>query len=256
MRQEATPGSDPTQGGSPLIYLHMPPGRPWGMPNLSPFGTKLETYLRMAGWAYESRPADFRRAPKGKIPYVSIDGRLVGDSQLIIEELEQRRGNTLDAHLTEMQRAMGHALRRTLEEALYFILAWQRWGEESAWQVYRPVIGQGMPAPVRLALPLIRRGIRKSLWSQGTTRHSAGEITAMGIADLAALSVMLGEQQFLFGSRPSTFDASAFASIEGIAAFPHDSGLRSYLLGSGNLMGYRDRIRARWFAELNPEIRE
>ncbi len=238
------------QHSPPVIHLYMPPGRPWGMPNLSPFGTKLETYLRMAGWAYEPRPADFRRAPKGKIPYVSIDGRLVGDSQLIIAELEQRRGNTLDAHLTEMQRATGHTLRRTLEEGLYFILAWQRWGEDSAWQVYRPVIGQSMPAPVRLALPLIRRGIRKSLWSQGTTRHSPEEITAMGVADLAALAVMLGEQDFLFGSQPSTFDATAFASIEGIAAFPHASPLRSYLLASGNLMGYRERIRTRWFPEL------
>ncbi len=220
------------------------------MPNLSPFGTKLETYLRMAGWAYESRPADFRRAPKGKIPYVSIDGELLGDSQLIIEELERRRGKPMDAHLTDLQRATGHALRRTLEEGLYFILAWQRWGEDSAWQVYRPVIGQSMPAPVRLALPLIRRGIRKSLWSQGTTRHSAAEITAMGMADLAALSVMLGEQEFLFGAQPSTCDASAFASIEGIAAFPHASPLRNHLLGTGNLMAYRARIRARWFADL------
>ena len=246
----AKAGFHSTRDGCPVIYLHMPPGRPWGMPNLSPFGIKLETYLRMAGWAYEPRPADFRRAPKGKIPYVSIDGRLVGDSQLIIEELERRRGNTLDAHLTEMQRATGHALRRTLEEALYFILAWQRYGEDSAWQVYRPMIGQIMPALVRPVLPLIRRGVRKSLWSQGTTRHSTDEITAMGIADLASVAVMLCDQDFLFGSRPSTYDASAFASIEGIAAFPHDSRLRSYLLGAGNLMGYRDRIRARWFAEL------
>ncbi len=75
-----------------------------------------------------------------------------------------------------------------------------------------------MPAPVRLALPLIRRGIRKSLWSQGTTRHSAAEITAMGMADLAA--------------------------------FPHASPLRNHLLGTGNLMAYRARIRARWFADL------
>jgi glutathione S-transferase len=243
-----------TASGSPVIYLHMPAGRPWGMPNLSPFCTKLETYLRMAGWAYEFRPADFRRAPKGKIPYVTIDGELLGDSQLIIEELERRRGNTLDAHLTEMQRATGHVVRRTLEEALYFILAYHRWADDSAWQVYRPVIGQGMPAPVRLALPLIRRGIRKSLRSQGTARHSAAEIAAMGVADLAALEVLLGEQEFLFGSRPSTCDASAFASIEGIAAFPHDSELRRYLLRSANLMRYRDRIRARWFADLSPEI--
>ena len=29
-------------------------------------------------------------APKGKIPYVELDGRLLGDSQLIIDELERR----------------------------------------------------------------------------------------------------------------------------------------------------------------------
>ena len=30
------------------ITLHQPPARSWGMPNVSPFCTKLEAYLRMA----------------------------------------------------------------------------------------------------------------------------------------------------------------------------------------------------------------
>jgi glutathione S-transferase len=222
------------------------------MPNLSPFATKLETYLRVSGHAYTWHAADFRRAPKGKVPYVSIDGRLLGDSQLIIEALEQRRGNTLDAHLGDTTRAAGHALRRMLEEGLYFVLAYHRWVDDAAWDVYRPVIGTSMPAPLRLALPLIRRGVVKSIRSQGTGRHSPAEITAMGIADLHAVAVTLGEQDFLSGARPGTFDCSAFAFVDGIAGFPHDSTLRRFVLESPRLLAYRQRIRRDWFADLQP----
>ena len=232
------------------IELFMPPGRAWGMPNLSPFCTKLETYLRMAGWDYESHPADFRRAPKGKIPYVSLDGQLLGDSQLIINELERRRGHAMDARLTEQQRATGHAVQRMVDEALYFVLAYLRWSIDDAWRMYRPVVGESMPAPVRLILPLIRRGVVKSLRSQGTGRHSAAEVNAFGIADLDALSTLIGAQDFLFGSEPSSYDASVFAAVIGLSAFPHDSPLRSHALQSAVLMGYRDRIRKRWFPEL------
>ena len=235
----------------PQIIMYKSPGRPWGMPDLSPFCAKLETYLRMAGWDYQLAPVDFRRAPKGKVPYVAIDGELLGDSQFIIETLEKRRTTALDASLTLEQRAQGHALRRMLDEGLYFVLVHERWSDDTGWKLYRPVFGTVMPAPLRLILPLIRRSVRKSLKAQGTGRHSATEVTQMGIADFNALSAVLGGRDYLLGNTPSTYDASAFAFIHGIAAVPHDSPLRRHLLGSKNLMHYRDRVLQRWFPELS-----
>ena len=233
-----------------MIKLYMPPGTPWGLPNLSPFGTKLATYLRIAGWPYETRPADFRRAPKGKIPYVQLDGKLLGDSQLIIEELERRRGGSMDTALTANQRATGHAVQRMLDEAFYFVLVHNRWADDAGWDLYRPVIGAIMPAPVRLILPLVRRSVRKSLITQGHGRHSEAEIMALGIKDMNALAAIIGDNNYLLGDVPSTYDASAFAAVHGLLAFPLDSPLRRFVQESKILLGYRDRVWQKWFPEL------
>ena len=61
----------------------------WGTPDLSPFVIKLETWLRLAGLPYERRDGgNPMQAPRGKIPYLEIDGERLGDSQVIIEELQ------------------------------------------------------------------------------------------------------------------------------------------------------------------------
>jgi glutathione S-transferase len=233
------------------LLLYQPGGRPWGMPNLSPFCVKLETYLRIADWPYEWRRADFREAPKGKVPYIRAGGQLLGDSQAIIEELERRRGTgrALDRELDDRQRSIGHATRRMLDEALYFALIHLRWGDDAAWAIYRPRIARNLGAMAAI-LPLIRRSVRRTLRAQGTGRHTPAEIEAAALADLGALATLIGDGPFLFGERPSTFDASAFAFVEGVAGFPHASRVRDWVVKSGPLMSYRARIRARWWADL------
>ena len=52
-----------------MITLYQTPVA-WGMPNLSPFCFKLESYLRMAGLPYTAKLAQLPHAPKGKVPYV------------------------------------------------------------------------------------------------------------------------------------------------------------------------------------------
>ncbi len=236
---------------SEQVILYQPPGRPWGAPNFSPFCIKLETYLRLAQWPYECRAASFRKAPKGKVPYIDIGGALLGDSQLVIEYLEARRPSDrrLDAWLDDSQRAVGHAARRMLDEGLYFVMVYLRWLDERGWETYRPAIGQ-MMGPFRHVLPLVRRAVRKATISQGTGRHSAAEVAAAGVADLRALSQVIGDHQWLLGDARSTYDASAFAFIEAIAAFPVASPVRDFLLADARLTGYRQRVRAAIWSDL------
>lgn len=229
-----------------MIVLHQPPGA-WGTPSLSPFCVKLEAFLRMAGVPYEVRPADIRKAPKGKIPYVEIDGALMGDSQLILEHLTRSRGLDLDAHLTPHERAVGHLVRRTLEEGLYFVSMWNRWVPDESFVALRPAFAAALPGPIKLLVPLIRGNVKKSLKTQGTGRHAPAEIMAMGIADLDAVSEILGDRPFLLGDRPSSFDASLFAFEEGILAFPVTSALKKHAEGLGNLVAHRARVRERWW---------
>ncbi|HTJ46296.1 MAG TPA: glutathione S-transferase family protein [Kofleriaceae bacterium] len=233
------------------LILHQPHTRPWGTPNLSPFCTKLETYLRMAEVPYEAVPADFRKAPKGKIPFVALDGELLGDSQLIIEELEQRLGDrALDAGLPPRDHATARLLRRTLEEAYYFVGMYFRWQTDDGYAVLAPEFKRVLPAPFRIAMPMIRRGTKKQLHKQGTGRHTREEVAAMGERDLAAFSELLGDRPFLFGDRPRTVDATLYAFMESTFGFPLDSPLQRAAKTHANLVAYRDRVRDRWWKDL------
>lgn len=235
------------------VIVYQPPGRPWGSPNFSPFCTKLETYLRMTGIEHEVRAGDPRRAPKGKIPYASIDGEILGDSELILEQLRRTRGDALDAQLTDRERALGHAVRRMLEEGTYFVSMYQRWHDDRGYEVLYPAFSALLPAALRvLVMPLIRGRARSTLRLQGTGRHSAEEVYAIGRRDLDALSTLLADQPYLLGDRPSSYDATVYAFAEGILSFPYDSPMRAHARGKANLVAYRARMRARWFPELAP----
>lgn len=101
----------------------------WPVPSESPFCLKLETWLRMAGIAYESIAVGGPPKSKtGKVPCIEReDGSLLADSTAIIEVLTQERGITLDADRTPRQRAEMLLVQRTLEAHTYFVGLMQRW---------------------------------------------------------------------------------------------------------------------------------
>ena len=83
----------------------------WGLPDISPFCVKVETYLRMTGAEYRTVVSDSRKAPKGKCPYIEHDGRVISDSSMIIEYLESRSSSPMDSDLTAQERAISTALK-------------------------------------------------------------------------------------------------------------------------------------------------
>lgn len=234
----------------PTVTLYQPPTRPWGSPNLSPFCAKLETYLRIAEIPHDVKSSNFPKAPKGKIPYVKLDDSYLGDSQLIIERLETLRSAPLDGWLTPEQRAVGHCVRRMLDEGFYFVVMYLRWNSEHTGTIQRAEFVKVLPKALRPMFPLIARSVRKALRSQGTGRHTPDEVMAMGRADIDALATLLGAKPFLLGDRPSTVDASLFAFVAGVLAFPGDSALKAHTAAQANLVGYVARLRAAYWPEL------
>src|SRR6478609_8917732 len=116
-----------------MITLHQF-GPAFSLRTASPFGLKLEAYMKLAGIPYrvENFDGNPSKAPKGKIPFITDDdGRKLGDSALIIQHLIAKHGDKLDAHLTPAERAVGHALRRMTEEALYFAVLYSRWVDDA-----------------------------------------------------------------------------------------------------------------------------
>src|SRR5258708_2484691 len=98
-----------------MITLHQFESN-WGLPNFSPFCMKVETYLRMAELPFEIKIGDVRKAPKGKLPFIEDDGKVVADSEHILDHLKQKYGDKLDEKLDNVERALAHVIRRTFEE--------------------------------------------------------------------------------------------------------------------------------------------
>lgn len=230
-----------------MLTLYQPP-RAWGAPNSSPFCTKLETYLRMADIPYQIETS-FRRAPKGKVPFVRFEGELVSDSSRIIARLKERLGDTVDAHLSETQLALGHLVQRTLEEGTYWSLLYDRWVQDENFELVRKAlfsdwIGQAL----RMIVPdLARRRVLGTLYAQGTSRHQKDWIYATAQRDLRAISSLLGEQPFLFGERPCSFDAVLYAFSSAIWKTPFAHGFSA---PPENVKGHLERMHRRYFPEL------
>ncbi len=235
-----------------MLHLHRSPPA-WGVPSISPFCLKLESYLRMVGIPYTVKPANLKEAPKGKVPYIQEDGVLLGDSQLIIEHLQRQHGDPLDAGLGAQEAALGHLARRTLEESTYWHIAYMRWASEEGFSVFRVTFESFFPPEVAArVVPMLRQRNLDALQAQGLGRHRPEEILEMGKADISAVAALLGDKPFLLGERPTSFDATVYGFITSITAFPADLPLRVYTLSQQNLVRYLERFQQRFFADWKP----
>ena len=71
-----------------IVYLVQFPISPT-IRTISPFALKLETYLRLKKVPYEC-VYSFKFSKKGQIPYIELNGEQIADSNIIIQELENR----------------------------------------------------------------------------------------------------------------------------------------------------------------------
>lgn len=225
--------------------------RTWGIPNLSPFCCKIETYLRMASIDYEIKPALPIGAPKGKLPYIDDNGKILGDSRFIVAYLKSTYQD-LDEGLSSVESATSVAMQRLLEEHLFWAALYSRWHyTDENWQINKQAIFGALPPVIRdIVASRTRQKIRRQIYGHGTGRHQTDEIFALGKQDIDALSATLGSNPYFLGDRPTTLDASAFGLLINIIGCPIESPLKEYGSAQNNLVNYVDRIKRAFYHDL------
>jgi len=210
----------------------------------------------MRGIEYTVRYVTSGRAmPTGKVPYVEIDGQLLADSGLIISELEKRLPAALDAGLTEVQQAEALAMRRMLEEHLYWAVVYSRWLDPDGSAGWGSLVTSyfGMPKLVlALAGPLLRRRVRGHLHSQGFGRHASATMWALAEADVRALSAWLADRPWAFADKATSLDACIAAFTATAIGMPWDYPLKRVYQDCPNLVRHLDQVLQTYFPELQP----
>src|SRR6185436_3543571 len=226
----------------------------WKLPDLSPFVVKLETYLKMAKVPYEPKIGDPRKAPKGKLPYIEHEGRLMGDSTIAIEHLKTAFGDPLDRDLGPKERAVAQAFKSMLEEHLYFVVLYQRWKLDEGWAHYVPVMTEllgkaGVPGLLRgFMLGRIRAKTITALQGQGHGRHAPEEIDRMGRAIVAAVGDYVGDGPFFFGAKPASIDATIYAFLVSLVDAPFAGAAKDEVNARPNLVAYVERMKKRYWS--------
>lgn len=223
----------------------------FGLPTMGPFALKLELWLRMAQIPYERvYEDDTRKGPKGKNPWVEIEGEPMGDTALIIEHLSREQGIDLDDHLDATQAAVATTISRMVEEHLHQIVEWELFIHEHGWRHMSAHMDQVLP---RLMGPMIKRVMRghfrKQLHARGVARHSPEVIGKMARRDLEALAELIGDGPYLFGEKPTVADATVFGQLAILRSVPAEAPAMTFVREHPVLRSYCDRILEQYFAD-------
>lgn len=158
----------------------------------------------------------------------------------------------MDAALTPQQRAVSHAYKRMIDEALYWALLYSRWADDAGWAVLMPEFFGSVPGFLRGILSSkIRKDVVKKAYDQGIARHSKDEIYDMARKDLEALSVLLGDDQWFFGAdKPGTLDIWCHANVINIIRVPIENKIKQDCLSMQNLCDHAEQLQEVVYPEL------
>ena len=131
---------------------------------------------------------------------------------------------------------------------IYRTVVHRRWAE-TAHQL--PMLFSPRPSLfLHIIVPIIARNVRKSLYCQGTGRHSVAEIVHIAEKDLISLSTILGDNEFFLGDRPSSYDAAIFGALAvqlwQLPGSAHETFIKTE---ARNLERYCERVRECWFSD-------
>jgi glutathione S-transferase len=227
-----------------IELITLPPA--FGMRNVSPFCLKIEMLLTALELPFKlSCQKDPRKAPKGKLPFIIVDGKRIADSELIVEYLDEITSGRVFAGLDAEQKGRGVALSRLAEDHLYWLMVASRWLDDAWW----PNIVDGffgfVPGLLRnFAAGQARKQVAKTYGLHGLGRHTLEEQKSFARRDLDALRGALPAQGFLFAQKPGVFDFTIAAMLAGIFDNEPATWLTDIAADYEDLRAYTERVQS------------
>ncbi|KAM8954237.1 failed axon connections homolog [Pelodytes ibericus] len=221
-----------------------------GVPSLSPFCLKMETYLRMADLPYQNY-FDGKLSPQGKMPWIEYNHKRVSGTEFIIDFLEEKLGVNLNKNLNPHERAVSRAVTKMVEEHFYWTLAYCQWVDNLHETQKMLSLTGPLSDLLKWILCHLTKGIvKREMYGQGIGRFSEDEIYMLMEKDMRSLAGLLGDKKYLMGPKFSTLDATVFGHLaQAMWTLP---GTRPERLIKGeliNLAMYCERIRRKFWPE-------
>ena len=227
-------------------------GAGFGLPEISPFVTKTEVQLKMAGLAYRKARAMPPASPKGQLPFIDDDGQMIADSTFIRAYIERKYGFDFDAGLSQHDRAQAWAFERMIEHHVYWALVGARWVDPDNFAKGPAHFFDGAPDDRRERLREDAQfRVAENYLLSGLGRHAPDEDIDLALRSIFALSVQLGDKPYLMGKAPCGVDATAFGALAGILTPFFSSKLRDRAEQFENLGAYVDRLMLQYFPEFS-----
>jgi glutathione S-transferase len=225
-------------------------GAGFGLPEISPFVTKTEVQLKMAGLGYRKQRAMPPASPKGQLPFIEEDGLGIADSTFIRAHIERKHGFDFDAGLDQRQRAQAWAFERMIEHHLYWALIGARWVDADNFAKGPAHFFDGAPDDRREKLREDAQfRVAENYLLSGLGRHAPDDDIELAVRSLYALSLQIGDKPYLMGAKPCGADATAFGMLSGILTPFFASRLRSQAEQFANLTAYVDRLMLQYYPE-------
>lgn len=189
----------------------------FGLRNVSPFCLKVEMALKYLALDYQIEfESDPRKAPKGKLPYIVVDGKTIADSELIFEFLDEKTQGGLFGNLSAADKAQGTAFTRLSEDHLYWMIVASRWLDDDWWPNIVKGFFSGIPAIVRgFVTTMARKQVRQTYDLHGLGRHTRAEQEGFARRDLQAISDAIEGRSYIVGDQMSAYDFVVAGMLSG-----------------------------------------
>ncbi|KAF7163561.1 hypothetical protein CNMCM5623_008410 [Aspergillus felis] len=229
------------------------------------FVTKLEARLRFANIPYRTEPGSFGKAPRGKVPYISLqDGeqppQILPDSTLITKALiEKGLTEDLNQRLSPTERLHDLALKALLEDKLGPFQTYERWVLN--FYAMRSKILAALPWPVQVVVgSMIYRKVTRNLQGQGIMAFTEDEIVAFRQEIWESLNAVVAEAQakqsdrdgpfWVWGGEgPTEADAVLFAFIATVLVCDAAPASKAIIKGYPAVVNYARRIHDKYFPD-------